>query len=82
LAIVDPSLPGGMRNPEWQELAVIQGFPTDYLFYGAPTDVMKQVGRAVPIPLAQAILRGIVEQFQAMEAKGNRAGQSRREVRR
>jgi len=62
MAIVDPSLPGGMRNPEWQELAAIQGFPDDYLFYGSPTDVMKQVGGAVPIPLAHAILRGIVEQ--------------------
>jgi site-specific DNA-cytosine methylase len=59
LAIVDPSVPGGMRNPEWQEMAAVQGFPSDYLFYGSPTDVMKQVGRAVPIPLARAILQGI-----------------------
>jgi site-specific DNA-cytosine methylase len=61
LAIVDDRLPGGMRVPEWQELATIQGFPTDYLFYGSPTDVMKQVGRAVPIPLARAILERICE---------------------
>ena len=49
-----------MRNPEWQELAALQGFPLDYLFYGSPTDVMKMVGRAVQIDLARAILSGIV----------------------
>ena len=56
---MDDRVPGGMRNPEWQEMASIQGFPDDYLFYGSPTDVMKQVGRAVSIPLGAAILRAI-----------------------
>lgn len=61
MAIVDPDLPGGMRNPEWQEMAGLQGFPSNYLFYGSPTDVMKQVGRAIPIPLGRAILKAICE---------------------
>ncbi len=64
LAFLDPRLPGGMRSPEWQEMASIQGFPDDYLFYGSPTDAMKQVGQAVPIPLAAAILAAIVKQAQ------------------
>ena len=51
LAFLDPAVPGGMRNPEWQEMARIQGFPEHYLFYGSATDV--------PIPLARAILEGI-----------------------
>jgi site-specific DNA-cytosine methylase len=56
MVLVDPSVPGGMRNFEWQELALLQGFPTDYLFYGAPTDVVKQVGRAIQIDLGHAII--------------------------
>lgn len=71
LAFLDPQVPGGMRNPEWQEMASIQGFPSDYLFYGSPTDVMKQVGRAVPIPLARVILEGIVRDAESRSATGN-----------
>lgn len=59
IAIVDDSLPGGMRNIEWQESAVLQGFPEDYLFYGSPSDVMKQIGQAVQIDTGRAILRAM-----------------------
>jgi len=62
VAVVDPSLPGGMRNFEWQEYADLQGFPRDYLFVGSPSDVSKQVGRAIQIDLGRAILGGIVDE--------------------
>ncbi len=60
MVVVDPSMPGGIRNFEWQEMALLQGFPRDYLFYGSPTDVMTQVGGAVQIDTARAILQAIV----------------------
>lgn len=64
LVVVDGKLPGGTRQMEWQEMAGLQGFPEDYLFYGSPTDVGKMIGRAVQIDTARAILEGIVRQWQ------------------
>jgi len=61
LVLVDPALPCGKRQIEWQEGAALQGFPTDYVFYGSPGDVAKQIGRAVQIDTGRAILEGIVE---------------------
>jgi len=57
--LLDPRLPGGLRQIEWQEAAALQGFPEDYLFYGSPGDVSLQIGRAVQIDTARQILRAI-----------------------
>jgi DNA (cytosine-5)-methyltransferase 1 len=38
-----------------RELARLQGFPDDFLFKGTKGDVLKQIGNAVPPPLAKAI---------------------------
>lgn len=59
LVIVDDRIPGGTRQLEWQEAAVLQGFPDDYLFYGSPTDVSAMIGRAVQIDTARAILQAM-----------------------
>ena len=37
------------------EAARIQGFPDDYLWVGSKTSISKQIGNAVPVPLAKAI---------------------------
>lgn len=37
------------------EGAKLQGFPDDYQFVGSMTDVVRQIGNAVPIPLGQEI---------------------------
>jgi site-specific DNA-cytosine methylase len=65
LLVVDPDIAGGKRQMEWQEMSDLQGFPTDYVFYGSPTDVSKMVGRAVQIDTARAILQGIVRDWEA-----------------
>lgn len=54
------------RQLEWQELASLQGFPTDYLFCGSPLRVMKQVGQAVQVDTGRAILRAICEDGEPM----------------
>lgn len=61
ICIVDEDLPGGRRQIEWQEAAVLQGFPEDFVFYGSPGDVSKMVGQAVQIDTCKKILEGIVK---------------------
>jgi len=39
------------------EAALIQGFPRDHLFVGSKTAIARQIGNAVPIPLAAALGR-------------------------
>ncbi|HUU90180.1 MAG TPA: DNA cytosine methyltransferase [Phycisphaerae bacterium] len=63
--IVDPAIPGGRRQIEWQEMAAGQGFPQDYVFYGSPGDVAKQIGQAIQIDTGRAILSEIVRDARA-----------------
>lgn len=44
------------------ELAGAQGFPKDYQFTGNKTQMVKQIGNAVPVNLARAIVRAVVSQ--------------------
>jgi site-specific DNA-cytosine methylase len=60
-AILDPAIAGGRRQIEWQEMAAAQGFPPEYVFYGSPSDVAKQIGQAVQIETGRAILQEIVK---------------------
>lgn len=57
LVILDGDRPP--RQLEWQEAAMLQGFPADYLFFGSLGDVWKMVGQAVQVDLARAILESI-----------------------
>lgn len=65
LAVVDGAIPGGKRQMEGQEAARLQGFPTDFVFYGSPTDVGTMVGRAIQIDTGRAILEAIVNEWKA-----------------
>jgi len=51
--------PEAMRAITHYEAAVLQGFPEDHKFVGSKTSVARQIGNAVPIPLAAAIGRQI-----------------------
>lgn len=44
------------------ELAAAQGFPADYKFTGNTTQVVKQIGNAVPKNLAKALVRAAITQ--------------------
>lgn len=43
------------------ELAAAQGFPKDYQFTGTKTDVVKQIGNAVPCNTARALVDAVLE---------------------
>lgn len=49
------------------EAALIQGFPEDYLWYGSKTSIGRQIGNAVPIPLAKAIAYSLLNAFNGVE---------------
>jgi DNA (cytosine-5)-methyltransferase 1 len=45
------------------EAALLQGFPSDHKFVGSRTAIAKQIGNAVPIPLATALARQLLAAF-------------------
>jgi DNA (cytosine-5)-methyltransferase 1 len=45
------------------EAARIQGFRDDYKWIGWKTSIARQIGNAVPIPLAKAVARHLLKQF-------------------
>lgn len=47
--------PSNSRRMTCRELATIQGFPLDYVFSGNKSSIYRQIGNAVPVPLAKAI---------------------------
>ena len=49
--------PNNQRRMSCRELATVQGFPLDYEFCGPRSSVYRQIGNAVPPPLAQAVAR-------------------------
>jgi DNA (cytosine-5)-methyltransferase 1 len=49
--------PTAHRSITHHEAARIQGFPDDYLWYGSKTQIGRQIGNAVPVPLAEGIAR-------------------------
>jgi DNA (cytosine-5)-methyltransferase 1 len=53
------------------ELACAQGFPAGYQFSGTKTDVVKQIGNAVPRHLARSIVYAVVNQDPDVRALWN-----------
>ena len=43
------------------EAARIQGFPDDFMWYGSKVSIAKQIGNAVPVKMAQAILTEVLK---------------------
>jgi DNA (cytosine-5)-methyltransferase 1 len=51
----------GPRRPLTEvECAALQGFPEDYPFAGSRTSQYRQVGNAVPPPLAEVVCRSVI----------------------
>lgn len=52
-----------------REAARLQGFPDDHVFSGTRYHVRHQIGNAVPVPLAEAIGKGILDALEGRTAK-------------
>jgi DNA (cytosine-5)-methyltransferase 1 len=53
--------PSNTRRMTCREVAIVQGFPLSFEFKGSMTSVYKQIGNAVPPPLAFAAAKQILE---------------------
>lgn len=58
---------GSIRYFTVREAARIQTFPDGYVFHGAWSETMRQLGNAVPVVLAQAVARSVAEKLLASE---------------
>jgi site-specific DNA-cytosine methylase len=52
---------GSPNYASTRELARAQGFPDDYRFTGNREDVVKQIGNAVPPPIAYALALEVLQ---------------------
>ncbi|MFE6970943.1 DNA cytosine methyltransferase [Isoptericola sp. NPDC057653] len=52
------------------EAAKLQGFPDDFLWCGTKTEIARQIGNAVPIPLGRSIARSIYDFLRVSTAQG------------
>lgn len=51
-----------MRMLQPHELAAAQGFPPNYKFQGNRTEIVRQIGNAVPCGLARALVAAVWSQ--------------------
>lgn len=56
---------GSVRYFTVREAARLQTFPDDYIFHGAWTEVMRQLGNAVPVRLAEVVARSVANSLRA-----------------
>jgi len=54
----------GIRRMTPRELAIIQGFPTDFKFHGTKSTVYRLIANAVPPPLAKAVAKSVFPVFE------------------
>jgi DNA (cytosine-5)-methyltransferase 1 len=57
------NLDGSVRYFTVREAARIQGFPDGYVFHGAWSETMRQLGNAVPVMLAQAVASSVAQKL-------------------
>ncbi len=60
---------GSVRYFTVREAARLQTFPDDYVFRGAWTEAMRQLGNAVPVRLAETVARSVAEKLARFEER-------------
>ena len=67
-----PASPGPWTGPfHWNnrrlrtpEMAALQGFPPDYVIAGSRRERVRQMGNAVPVPLARVMIKAVLESLE------------------
>ena len=59
--------PEAHRPITHREAARLMGFPDDFIFFGTTTEIARQIGNAVPPPLAGALARMVLELYKTQE---------------
>lgn len=62
----------GKRRLTPRELLRLQGFPDTFEIVGNDSQTRKQAGNAVPVPVVQAAIRGVLDVLERSEATGRR----------
>lgn len=65
------SVPNSLRRLTVDEAALLQGFPSDYVFKGAQSRVFCQIGNAVPCKLAQVVGKVVYQVLQQPKVSQN-----------
>ena len=60
---------GSVRYFTVREAARLQTFPDEYVFRGAWTEAMRQLGNAVPVRLAEMVARSVAEKLAHLEER-------------
>ena len=58
---------GSIRYFTVREAARLQTFPDDYVFQGAWSEAMRQLGNAVPVKLAESIASAVARTLETLE---------------
>lgn len=61
---------GSVRYFTVREAARLQTFPDDYIFRGAWTEAMRQLGNAVPVRLAEVVAGSVSKTLLSLETRG------------
>lgn len=64
---------GSVRYFTIRESARLQTFPDDFVFHGAWSETMRQLGNAVPVELAEVVARSVRAHLDAANAKTGKA---------
>jgi DNA (cytosine-5)-methyltransferase 1 len=62
-------LDGSVRYFTVREAARLQTFPDDYIFRGAWTEAMRQLGNAVPVRLAETVARSVAAKLASLKER-------------
>lgn len=64
---------GSVRYFSVRESARLQTFPDDFVFHGSWTEIMRQLGNAVPVELAEVVARSVRDHLDIAKARRGRA---------
>ncbi len=64
----------GVRALTTKERALIQTFPTDFVWSGSKTDMEQMIGNAVPVKLAEFVARAVIDYIHDTHQEENTTG--------